>query len=180
MSFHRQEASPLSVEQRAPWKLRDKENLPGTGSTADVGMQPLFDMAPDPAVLAARLRAEDRDLTRYCAAIVREHATRFGWSKRQRNDVTRSLRMLQGLRSSPTSKIRATDVLQLRQYSGNVLSTIDVLAAAGLLIEDTAHCHRTILRCQNQHPATSNERPTRGMAAGADQWLPPSAPAGEA
>lgn len=135
MSFHRRGAPPLSPEQRAPWKLRDKENLTAT-APASLGMEPLFDLAPDPGVLAARLRAEDRDLTRYCAAIVREHATRFGWSKRQRNDVTRSLRMLQGLRSSPTSKIRATDVLQLRQYSGNVLSTIDVLAAAGLLIED--------------------------------------------
>ncbi|WP_354157233.1 hypothetical protein [Arthrobacter sp. UYCu512] len=51
-------------------------------------------------------------------------------------NMTRSLRLLQGLRLSPTAKIRATDVLQLRQYSGNVISTIDVLAAAGLLIED--------------------------------------------
>jgi site-specific recombinase XerC len=136
INFHRRGAPPLSPEQRAPWKLRDKNNLAGAGSAVDPGMEPLFDMAPDPAVLAARLRAEERDLTRYCAAIVREHATKFGWSKRQRNDVTRSLRMLQVFRSSPTAKIRATDVLQLRQYSGNVLSTIDVLAAAGLLIED--------------------------------------------
>ncbi|WP_231941161.1 hypothetical protein [Arthrobacter sp. U41] len=121
----------------APWKRRDKNNLPGTGSAADLGVQmTLFDLAPDPKVIAARARLEDSDLTRYCAAIVREHAERAGWSKRQRNDLTRSLRLLQGLRLSPTAKIRATDVLQLRQYSGNVISTIDVLAAAGPLIED--------------------------------------------
>lgn len=134
MSFHRRGAPALTPEQRAPWAHR-KENSDAV-SLAYPGMQPLFEMPPDPAVLAARLRAENRELTRYCASIVREHALRFGWSKRQRNDVTRSLRMLEGLRSSPTAKIRATDVLQLRQYSGNVLSTIDVLAAAGLLIED--------------------------------------------
>ncbi|WP_422758811.1 hypothetical protein [Paenarthrobacter sp. C1] len=93
-------------------------------------------MAPDPAAVAARVRAEDSELTRYCAAIVREHAEKAGWSKRQRNDVTRSLRLLQALRAAPTAKVRATDVLQLRQYSGNIASTLDVLAAAGLLIED--------------------------------------------
>ncbi|UKA73497.1 hypothetical protein [Arthrobacter sp. FW306-06-A] len=137
MSFHRHGAPPLSPKQRAPWKLRDQQNLTGTEPIADFGVQmALFDMAPDRQVLAARVRREDNDLTRYCAALVREHAARAGWSKRQRNDVTRSLRILQGLRPTPTSKIRATDVLQLRQYSGNVLSTIDVLAAAGLLIED--------------------------------------------
>ena len=137
MTSARRGAPALSPEQRAPWKRRDKNNPPDTGSAADPGVQmPLFDMAPDPKVVAARARLEDRDLTRYCAAIVREHAARAGWSKRQRNDVTRSLRLLQGFRLSPTAKIRATDVLQLRQYSGNVISTIDVLAAAGLLIED--------------------------------------------
>ncbi|MDR6688298.1 hypothetical protein J2Y41_003884 [Arthrobacter sp. 1088] len=136
MSFHRRGAPALTPEQRAPWAHRMQNKLGDVASVADPGTQPLFEMPPDPAVLAARLRAENRELTRYCASIVRDHAIRFGWSKRQRNDVTRSLRMLEGLRSSPTAKIRATDVLQLRQYSGNVLSTIDVLAAAGLLIED--------------------------------------------
>ncbi|WP_232223688.1 hypothetical protein [Arthrobacter sp. FB24] len=140
MSFHRRGAPRLSPEQRAPWKRRDKNYLPfqsGAVLYADVGVQTtLFEMAPDPAAVAARVRLKDSDLTRYCAAIVREHAQRAGWSKRQRNDVTRSLRLLQVLRPTPTAKIRATDVLQLRQYSGNVISTIDVLAAAGLLIED--------------------------------------------
>lgn len=137
MSFHRSGAPKLSAEQRAPWKLRDKKNLPGGGPATDIGMQmTLFDMTPDQKAVAVRARLEDNDLTRYCGAIVREHAMRAGWSKRQRNDVTRSLRLLQGLRPSPTAKVRATDVLQLRQYSGNVLSTIDVLAAAGMLIED--------------------------------------------
>ncbi|MEV7649078.1 hypothetical protein [Arthrobacter sp. NPDC089319] len=137
MTFARRGAPPLSPDQRAPWQRRDKNNLPGSGAAAEFGGQmALFDLAPDPKALAERVRREDNDLTRYCAAIVREHAARAGWSKRQRNDVTRSLRILQGLRPTPTAKVRATHVLQLRQYSGNVISTIDVLAAAGLLIED--------------------------------------------
>lgn len=96
----------------------------------------LFPMAPDPEVLRQRALIEDSELTRYCAAIIGEHAERYGWSKRQRNDVVRSLRLLQTLRDSPTAKIRATDVLQLPTYDGNIVSTLDVLAAADLLIED--------------------------------------------
>jgi hypothetical protein len=136
MTFARRGAPALSPDQRAPWKRRDKNNPRDSGAAELEGQMTLFDLAPDPKVVRARARVENNDLTGYCAAIVREHAQRAGWSKRQRNDVTRSLRLLQGLRPSPTAKIRATDVLHLRQYSGNVLSTIDVLAAAGLLIED--------------------------------------------
>lgn len=134
LNFARRGAPPLSPDQRAPWKRRARDRQP-TGPGAGV-QAALFAMAPDPAAIAARVRAEDNELTRYCAAIVREHAERAGWSKRQRNDVTRSLRLLQALRAAPTAKVRATDVLQLRQYSGNIASTLDVLAAAGLLIED--------------------------------------------
>jgi hypothetical protein len=79
---------------------------------------------------------EDSDLTRYWAAIVNEHAQRYGWSVRQRNAVIRSLRVLQTLRPTPTAKIRASDVVGLRRYGGTISSTIDVLAGADLLIED--------------------------------------------
>lgn len=96
----------------------------------------LIDVPPEPEMLRQKALIEDSELTRYCAAIVNEHAEAFGWSVRQRNDVTRSLRLLQTLRDSPTAKIRATDVLQLPRYDGNIVSTIDVLAAADLLIED--------------------------------------------
>ena len=96
----------------------------------------LVDVPPDPDMLRQKALIENSELTRHCAAIVNEHAERFGWSKRQRNDVIRSLRLLQTLRDSPTAKIRASDVLQLPRYDGNIVSTIDVLEAAGLLIED--------------------------------------------
>src|SRR3546814_8836107 len=50
----------------------------------------LFDMHPDPEVLRQRLLVEDSELTRYCAAIVADHARRYGWSVRQRNAVIQS------------------------------------------------------------------------------------------
>ena len=96
----------------------------------------LIDVPPDPEMLRQKAFIENSELTRYCAAIVGEHAEKFGWSTRQRNDVIRSLRLLQTLRDSPTAKIRASEVLQLPRYAGNIVSTIDVLAAADLLIED--------------------------------------------
>jgi hypothetical protein len=58
------------------------------------------------------------ELQRYCRDIVREHAYNHGWSKRQTNDVIRSLRLLQTLQPTPGSKIRATDVEQLPRYRG--------------------------------------------------------------
>ena len=93
-------------------------------------------MDPDPEVLRQRILVEDSELTRYCAAIVADHARRYGWSVRQRNDVIQSLRLLQTLRPTPTAKIRASDVVALRRYDGTITSTLDVLAEAGLLIED--------------------------------------------
>jgi hypothetical protein len=96
----------------------------------------LFDIDPDPAVVRKRALAKGHQLRSYCDAIVREHAMKYGWSKRQRNDVTRSLRLLQVLQQTPDGKIRATDVTELPIHGGNITSTIDVLAEAGLLIDD--------------------------------------------
>jgi len=97
---------------------------------------PLFEMDPDPNLVRERALVADSDLIRYCKDIVRDHAGRHGWSKRQRNDVIRSLRLLQVLQDTPGAKINATDVLQLPRYDGNINSTLDVLAAADLLIDD--------------------------------------------
>lgn len=123
-----------------PWRARSRNSLPfadGTGFMDHVPEQlTLFDLAPDPEVVRALAAVADSDLTRYCASIVDEHAARFGWSARQRNDVIRSLRLLQTLRTTPTAKIRVGEVLMLPRYQGNITSTMDVLRQAGLLIED--------------------------------------------
>ncbi len=96
----------------------------------------LFYMDPDPAVVRERAFDADSDLIRHCSAVVRNHAAQHGWSKRQTNDVIRSLRLLQALQDTPGAKIRATDVLELPRYDGNITSTLDVLAAADMLIDD--------------------------------------------
>ena len=96
----------------------------------------LFDIDPDPAVVRTRAVARDMEFGWYCDAVVRAHATKYGWSKRQRNDVTRSLRLLQVLQDTPGAKIKATDVLELPPLRRQRGSTLDVLAEAGLLIDD--------------------------------------------
>ena len=90
-----------------------------------------------------RMRAADSDLIRLLQRVVRDHAARHGWSKRQTNDVIRSLRLLQVLQDTPGAKIHASEVPQLPRYDGNINSTLDVLAAAGMLIDDrVSHVER--------------------------------------
>ncbi|HET6949412.1 MAG TPA: hypothetical protein VFI47_03495 [Acidimicrobiales bacterium] len=98
----------------------------------------LFEMTPDPAVIRERARVADSDLIRHCNDIVRDHATRHGWTTKHTYDVLRSLRLLQALQTTPGAKINATDVEQLPRYGGNVTitATLDVLAAAELLNDD--------------------------------------------
>lgn len=105
--------------------------------------QVLIDLAPDPDIVRRRSLTFTSDLVEYCSAIVAEHAATHGWSKRQRNMVVASLRMLAFLQDTPGAKIRATDVLGLPRFDGNIVSTIEILDAAGLLIEDRpAHTER--------------------------------------
>jgi hypothetical protein len=99
---------------------------------------PLFDLDPDLAVLKERASTADSELLRYCNDVVRDHAAQHGWSAKQTNDVKRSLRLLQVLQDTPGAKINATDVAQLPRFGGSTQSTLEVLAAAGLLIDDRA------------------------------------------
>ena len=136
-----------------PWSTKNKNQLPvQPGTRFDDHALGAADAVrhgtPTPRSLRQRLLVEDSELTRYCAAIVDEHARRYGWSVRQRNDVIRSLRLLQTPATDPTAKIRASDVVALRRYDGNITSTIDVLAEAGLLIEDVPTRVETLLRRQ--------------------------------
>lgn len=131
---------PDHVTWTRRWSQKNKNQLPhrpGTGFDETAWEQlTLFDMNPDTEVLRQRILVEDSELTRYCAAVVADHARRYGWSVRQRNAVIHSLRMLQTLRPTPTAKVRASDVVALRRYDGTITSTLDVLTEADLLIED--------------------------------------------
>ncbi|WP_379175925.1 hypothetical protein [Nocardioides daphniae] len=131
---------PDYVRRDRRWSKKNKNQLPNQpGASFDahaLEQLTLFEMDPEPEALRQRLLVEDSELTRYCAAIVADHARRYGWSVRQRNAVIQSLRVLQILRPTPTAKVRASDVVSLRRYDGTITSTLDVLAEAGLLIED--------------------------------------------
>ena len=98
----------------------------------------LFELPLEPSALAALATMADTELLRYCDEVVRDHARAHGWTAKQTNDVRRSLRLVQVLQHTPNAKINASDVLKLPGLQGNVSaqSTIDVLAAAGLLVDD--------------------------------------------
>lgn len=96
----------------------------------------LLDVPPDAETVKRLAGNADSELLQHCIAIVREHAEQHGWSAKHRNDVIRSLRLLQVLQDMPGGRIRASDVAQLPRYGGNIVSTLDVLAAAGLLDDD--------------------------------------------
>ena len=108
---------PAYVTWDGRWSKKNKNQLPyppGTRFDKDAPEQlTLFNMDPDPEVLRQRILVEDSELTRYCAAIVADHARRYGWSVRQRNAVIQSLRMLQTLAPTPSAKVRASDVIAL-------------------------------------------------------------------
>ena len=98
----------------------------------------LFELPLEPSAVAALATMADTELLRYCDEVVRDHARAHGWTAKQTNDVRRSLRLVQVLQHTPNAKINASDVLKLPGLQGNVSaqSTIDVLAAAGLLVDD--------------------------------------------
>ncbi len=120
---------------RASRSILDAEAAATAAATYE---QPaLFEIDPDPEVLRRLATEQARDWTYRTDTIVFEHAERFGWSKRQTNQVRRSLKMLQIL-SPGAHTIRASEVLRLRRHDAdaNVVSTLDVLDAAGILIDD--------------------------------------------
>jgi site-specific recombinase XerC len=130
MQFHRRKTPRLKPEPR-------RTPRPSGGFSPVTWRQaPLPELEPDPELVRARALSADSELIRYCKDVVADHAARHGWSKRQTNDVIRSLRLLQVLQDTPGAKINATDVLQLPRYDANIQSTLDVLDAAGMLIED--------------------------------------------
>jgi len=135
MQFHRRRTPRLKAESRRSQRT--------TFTPVGWRQLTLFELQPDPDVIRERALVRDSELIQYCSDVVREHAAKHGWSKRQRNVVIYSLRLLQVLQETPGAKINATDVLALPRYQGTINSTLDVLDAAGLLIDDrTSHVER--------------------------------------
>ncbi|WP_256077022.1 hypothetical protein [Streptomyces sp. BpilaLS-43] len=96
----------------------------------------LFRMPPNQGALKRRIAVPDTEMLTYCDTILREHAARHGWSKKLTNEVKRSLKLLHALQDTPGAKIHASDVLELPRIGGTALSTLEILAAADLLVDD--------------------------------------------
>ncbi|WP_420121312.1 hypothetical protein [Nakamurella sp.] len=109
---------------------------PQTLAVVPVEQLALFRAKPDPALVKKRALGLESELVTYCTGVVLEQADKHGWSTRQRNDAIRSLRILQVLQDTPGAKIRASEVQQLSRYGGSVMTALDILDAAGLLIDD--------------------------------------------
>lgn len=97
---------------------------------------PLFYLAPNLIVLQTRAKVPDTSFAKYCDAVLHEHAGRHGWSVKLVNDVKRSLKLIQALQGTPGAPFLASEVAALRRHGVTVQSTLDVLAAADLLIDD--------------------------------------------
>lgn len=98
----------------------------------------LFHLDPDPELLRQAVTAGASDWTFLTDTIVFAHAEKFGWSQRQTNQVRRSLKMIQLIRPAGAAQVRASEVLRLSRYDRNTnqVSTLDVLAEAGFLLDD--------------------------------------------
>ncbi len=96
----------------------------------------LLEADPDPEVLRRRRLAAEGGLLDHCREVLDDHGDRHGWSVRQRNLVVQSLRLLTVLQDTPGARIAASDVAMLPRHGGNINSTLEVLDAAGLLLDD--------------------------------------------
>ncbi len=66
----------------------------------------------------------------------RGHAAKRGWSKRQTTNTCHGLRVVLGIQDTPGQPIKASDVALLRGIDLPVWTVLEVLADAGMLVED--------------------------------------------
>jgi hypothetical protein len=68
--------------------------------------------------------------------VLRDLASRHGWSARQAEDTSVGLRIVLGIQDTPGAPVKASDVTLLRGIDLPVWTVIEVLTAAGMLEED--------------------------------------------
>lgn len=118
----------------------------------------LFPTRPNLTGLAMLPRPPDPGMAAHCDAVLREHAARHGWSTRLTNVVAASLRAVQAWQDTPGAIVRASEaavLLSANRGMTTVESTLEVLAAAGLLEEDRVPTGRRYFLAQTTGlPAT--------------------------
>ena len=167
------------AEPTPTWKkrLRNYQAFQADTGFHDGWVQdPLFDADPDPAAVRARAVLQDSDLTRYCAAIVNDHAARYGWSTRQRLSVIHSLRVLQTVRPTPDSEDpgqRGRRAAPLRRHHH-----LDDRGPRRGRPADPRHPDqaRNLLREQDQRPAATHGRTPHHLDAHPARRLPRRTP----
>ncbi len=105
---------------------------------------PLFWLRPSLTALR-QATAPDQAMSAHLAAVLREHATRHGWSPRQASGTRRSLAIIQAAQDTPGAPVRASEVEALSGHGVTVQSALEVLAAAGLLDDDRVPAVRRYL-----------------------------------
>ncbi|WP_327660458.1 MULTISPECIES: hypothetical protein [unclassified Streptomyces] len=96
----------------------------------------LFRMPAGHGAIKDRALTGDSRLLRYCESVLREHAERHAWTRRQTNSVVHTLKLLDALQDWPGAKILTSDVAASIRYGGTQTSTLEILAAADLLVDD--------------------------------------------
>ena len=77
-------------------------------------------------------------LARYLDEAIADHGAQHGWRPGVAQDARRGMRILLARQDTPGAAIRASEVMPLSRREVNVRNVLDVLAAAGMLIDDRA------------------------------------------
>ncbi|MET8539913.1 hypothetical protein ABZW03_04545 [Kitasatospora sp. NPDC004799] len=141
-NLHKTYAPQSVVARRAAQPGR--QDMPAVDSGANYTFTPvrwrqppLFRMPkPDKVALKRATAGPDSQMLAHCDRVLRDHAARHGWSKKLTNEVKRSLKLLRAMQDTPDAKIHASEVLELPKIGGTAVSTLEILAAADLLVDD--------------------------------------------
>lgn len=131
---------PAELHRPMAMSISEAIRVINTPPPVPTSYQPvLFHIDPDPELL--RQRSNEirlRDITSRTDHFLYARAREYAWSKRQTNQVRRTLKVLQLVFPGANLRFRASDILAMRSYDddSNIRSTIEVLEDAGLLIDD--------------------------------------------
>lgn len=131
---------PAELHLPMAMSIREALRVINTPPPISASYQPvLFHIDPDPEHL--RQRSNEiwlRDITSRTDHFLYARAREYAWSKRQTNQVRRTLKVLQLVFPGANLRFRASDILAMRNYDdgSNIRSTIEILEDAGLLIDD--------------------------------------------
>ena len=124
-------------QRRAPGLIHPS---PGVGSrpTVSPGQLMLLQLPHDLRHRGRQYlhRSAERAAAAHLEPLLPELAARFGWSQGQRESTIYGLRILAGHVAGPDGAVRASDAVHLKDIDLPVWTVLEVLTAAGLLIED--------------------------------------------